>query len=111
MMGRKGFTLTEVLMAVLVIGILASAAVAALYAARGGAGMSHVLLRSRPPARYAAEAGLVRAYERLRSDPAYPGETLMVDVDGNGTPETRVTITVSAPDAAGRRSISARVTY
>ncbi len=87
------------------------AAVAALYAARSGAGMNALLLRTRPPARYAAEAGLVYAYEQLRANPAYAGGPFRLDVDGNGVLDTTVTITVDPADPAGRRAVHATVNY
>ena len=62
-------------------------------------------------ARYAAEAGLVRAMEKLWNDPAYCGEAWSIDTNGDGTAETTMTITVTNCGAGNTRTISAKVTY
>ena len=76
-------------------------------------------------ARYAAEAGLVWAYERLWLDPNYPAsscvtgpctaactDTIPIDTDGNGPlPATNVNITVTNCGPNNTHQVSARVTY
>ena len=62
-------------------------------------------------ARYAAEAGLVQAYEKLWSDPTYCGETMNFDSDGDpATPDQQVVITVT--NCAGNEHVlSAKVNF
>ena len=62
-------------------------------------------------ARYAAEAGLVRAMEKLWNDPTYCGEAWSIDTNGDGTAETTINITVTNCGAGSNQTISARVSY
>ena len=65
-------------------------------------------------ARYAAEAGLVQAYEKLWANPAYcpppGGENVLFDSDGDGTPDQ--TINIQVTNCAGtEHEIKAKVSF
>jgi len=75
-------------------------------------------------AQYAAEAGLVRAMERVRANiaggPVYPPgcpaggtgtEDMYLDTDDNGSSETKVTITVTNCGTGASQQLSAKVSY
>ncbi|HEX9780400.1 MAG TPA: hypothetical protein VGB20_04220 [bacterium] len=70
----------------------------------------------RPPARYAAEAGLVIAQERLWANPNYcaSNDVVPIDVDGNGSTtdpgDLSVAITVQ-PCGSPTRTITTKVVY
>ena len=70
--------------------------------------------RQRFRARYAAEAGIVWAMERLWANQAYCGapDPPPFDTDGDGVADTTVDVTMSGcGGGAANRTISAAVTY
>lgn len=108
---------------IIVTGLVASVvAYSLLFMATSQARQARVI-PDRMEARYVAEAGLVIALERLQSDSTYasqarcPGGTQdvtlteQVDVDGNGTGETPVEVTVFACDPTTGNRFSATRSY
>ncbi len=76
--------------------------------------------KSHPTAKYAAEAGIVIARERLMANPNYCGPggtgtwTQQVDSDGDGfvkAADLNVQITLSAPCPSAKHTISSKVVY
>ena len=102
-----------VLGAVLMTALLLSiASFAALSIALSGSRRAKAFDESSVRAQYAAQAGLVRAYEELWRTPAYCGETWSIDTDGSGTlPVTSVAIAVTSCGAGNAHTVSAKATY
>ncbi len=100
--GLLGFALaTALISSIMVYAVLFSAV---------SQGRQGRFLKERLRAQYVAEAGLVIAKEQLWRNPGYTGSTPTI-TDTAGLTPTRVTITVTAPDASGRQQISANVVY
>lgn len=111
---------------VLIMTILFSVAAYGIVAFTQGGVQRSAVNVDRLRARYAAEAGLVYASQRLWIDPNYPAaccapaggcqgatqtDTRPLDTDGNGTNETNVLITVTNCGANRQHAITARVVY
>ena len=69
------------------------------------------LFRERTDARYLAEAGLVIARERLWASPAYCGGTESVDINGDGTGDVNVAVTVTNCGAGNPHQVTVQAVY
>ena len=99
---------------VLIIALLGAIAAYAILMLAISQARHSAFSQERPSARYAAEAGLVWARQRLWEDPTscFPANPdLSVDADGDGTAETNVDIVASSCGATDRRTLTAQVVY
>ena len=67
--------------------------------------------RDRTEARYATEAALVIAMQKLWVDPAYCGGTELIDTDGDSVGDAPVVVTVTACGAGNVHQLQTRVTF
>lgn len=107
MWARRGATLA---MVVVIAFLCAVAAYVVLFVALSEARRGR-LFRERAMARYAGEAALVIAMQKLWADPGYCGGTELIDTNGDSVGDAPVVVTVTACGVGNVHQLLTNVTF